>query len=1070
MRRIFFCLLFLIIFLAVYCPPVQAMPVGALLYRTSDGGKMYGYNSDDLIVSSKGLIKHIYSGHVAIYVGRENGVDYIVEALGDGVVKNPARYFINEEAGEKYLGAKIPGGASLAQRQTAVDIALELAKNNAGYDLDFKYQKGPRDGQWTCVGLTEKAYESANIYNPSNLDSLEYDPDYYALDITPDGYDNYSQYNQAGDCFSEDKEFSKINRKVNTVLPLPEIIGFNVGLEYQGERYLFLPYTQFLQDSLVSVATDIEISSRFKNEDIRGSVAALPLALKWSLVNNPISSVNKIIAAIWPGKADPQVKSDGLLGQIISEKIDVASVEVAGQEISLTEAVDAVPKIIDKVEKIISPSKKTPVSIKATSSAPKDSSTVQEKNVVAKLDAAPLAPLKTTIKLPKKTTALKASTTPPKVVPAVEKVKQANSSVIVSVANSSSGSTSSNNDSSVAQIPPHDASLVLSPGHLVISRFGGEGDNDWLELYNPYPVELDLAALGYRLEKSKTAANPAIMIRFNEVADGEYRSRTIPAYGRYLIVRESATSSELKSQAQAIARRSEFSWLDDGYTFYLATDSVSTDDDSDIIDKVGFGAATYYEGSGPAPALKDGFYLHRQALASSTLETMLKGGSHENLNSVYDSNDSRNDWLLLPVGGVMPDTSASSTPNDLPTGANFGIDSPGLREVWHLDDCYPSSDHYIVGLFACGRSFHYQYPESFQADLGENFGENFSVGLQYRNLDTSPRLSLLLSNDRPNDSVKLSLEKGLTQIEGLPNISFRSYDHDWFADSDWHSLVLSVDKANSLWSLYQDGETIYQKELNARLGQFKYLTIGGDSGLIGVDEIAVWDRSLPAIEVEAIQAANLPFNPIPALTAPTPLSLANHYSFDEGMEDMAQDSVGANDLEVGPFVWTPDGIVFGSIVQNQGRTTIDGALSPLSDKDLSLSFWWRNLEYPSEARARVSLNHNNKQMFAFIPSYYSPSYVFNGEEYIISRTESIIPNDDAWHFFVLSYSASEYALKLFVDGELKATRYHIWFPNGEAINRLEIIHEGFSYNLDELSIWRGALSPSDITSMWLYPQ
>lgn len=196
-----------------------AMPPGALLYRTSADGKMFGYSGDSLTETEKGVLKTISSGHVAIYIGQENGVDYVVEALPDGIVKKPASQFVNAAAGEKYLGAKIPRNLTATQQAKAVAIAKNLASSNLAYDFDFKNQKGPNSGEWTCVGLTEKIYESANISNPSNLQALEYDPNYYALDITADGIDNYSVVSSNGDCFSRSWEFSKIAQRTDILFP-----------------------------------------------------------------------------------------------------------------------------------------------------------------------------------------------------------------------------------------------------------------------------------------------------------------------------------------------------------------------------------------------------------------------------------------------------------------------------------------------------------------------------------------------------------------------------------------------------------------------------------------------------------------------------------------------------------------------------------------------------------------------------------------------------------------------------------------------------------------------------------
>lgn len=271
-----------------------ALSPGALLYRTSGRGMMYGYSSRELLGIKNGILQHIYPGHVGMYIGQENGVHYVVEALAGGIVKTRAEHFVNEAAGEKLLGAKIPKEADFNTRLKAVKIAKALAEKNPSYDFSFQKQKGPNSGDWTCVGLVEKIYESAGILNPNNLDSLVYDSDYYEINITPDGFDNISFINDEGDCFSKKREFSKIAAKRNLVLPAPEKMGFNAGRLYKGERYIFIPYTQYLQASLKDERVDIKISSSFKDSDVRGKTPTISLLLKWTLVNNPLSSIKAV--------------------------------------------------------------------------------------------------------------------------------------------------------------------------------------------------------------------------------------------------------------------------------------------------------------------------------------------------------------------------------------------------------------------------------------------------------------------------------------------------------------------------------------------------------------------------------------------------------------------------------------------------------------------------------------------------------------------------------------------------------------------------------------------------------
>ena len=46
--------------------PAKAMPLGTLLYRTSGDGNLYGYNTTELVRVKNGIIRNVYTGHVAI--------------------------------------------------------------------------------------------------------------------------------------------------------------------------------------------------------------------------------------------------------------------------------------------------------------------------------------------------------------------------------------------------------------------------------------------------------------------------------------------------------------------------------------------------------------------------------------------------------------------------------------------------------------------------------------------------------------------------------------------------------------------------------------------------------------------------------------------------------------------------------------------------------------------------------------------------------------------------------------------------------------------------------------------
>ena len=182
--------------------------------------------------------------------------------------------------------------------------------------------------------------------------------------------------------------------------------------------------------------------------------------------------------------------------------------------------------------------------------------------------------------------------------------------------------------------------------HVVISEiqaYNESDKDDWIELYNPTSQSIDLAAGGYRIEKTVTATNPSIVMVIGDLGDGSYPGGTIiPTHGFYLIVHDEANQS-LKDKADAIGNRSEFTWTGTGYTLYLGTAAITSDDDPDIVDKVGFGSgATYYE-TAPAPEIPNGESLQRKVNATINEST--------SYGPAWDTNNNSADFFIQTTPG-----------------------------------------------------------------------------------------------------------------------------------------------------------------------------------------------------------------------------------------------------------------------------------------------------------------------------------------------------------------------------------------------------------------------------------
>jgi hypothetical protein len=264
-KTVFILILFSFVLASTEAPALQR---GAILYHTSKDDNIYGRAAElELPCSVIQLaFRDMKSGHVGLYIGNNR----IIHAVTPTVEETASENFIPQsdlDEGCRYLGAKVPLDFDNPAIWPAerVDQLILLAREQVGadYDIQFRHQKGPYDDGFTCVGLVEYLYE--------NIEGAPYD-------ITPNGY--YSggaggrTYTQTYDCestgwiewdgentFAEEVEFSRFRH------PLVELLSVDVGMVHEGGRYMFFPYTQYLQATTVGVATDITVSGGGDSDD-----------------------------------------------------------------------------------------------------------------------------------------------------------------------------------------------------------------------------------------------------------------------------------------------------------------------------------------------------------------------------------------------------------------------------------------------------------------------------------------------------------------------------------------------------------------------------------------------------------------------------------------------------------------------------------------------------------------------------------------------------------------------------------------------------------------------------------
>ncbi|MBL7053285.1 MAG: DUF2341 domain-containing protein [Candidatus Portnoybacteria bacterium] len=271
---------------------VNALPFGTILYKTSANGKMYGYNDFEFSM----IPGKVNAGSVGIYLGEKDNIPIVVEVSYNGIKIIPAKYFVDLDKGEKFIGAKMPNNFLNTDKakQALLKNILYQVVNNEAYDFTWENQKGPSSGQWTSAGFVEKMYESAKLKTLSYHSKPDrmYDFTYYSINITPDGYDEETTINSHKDVFSRTKEFSKIHKLgqgnfwesflvdqtkdfIRSVLSINNnlfkiITNANIfGRNHQNQKYFFFPYTQFIQPTLRNVKVDIVLSSHNKSKVVQ---------------------------------------------------------------------------------------------------------------------------------------------------------------------------------------------------------------------------------------------------------------------------------------------------------------------------------------------------------------------------------------------------------------------------------------------------------------------------------------------------------------------------------------------------------------------------------------------------------------------------------------------------------------------------------------------------------------------------------------------------------------------------------------------------------------------------------
>lgn len=195
-------------------------------------------------------------------------------------------------------------------------------------------------------------------------------------------------------------------------------------------------------------------------------------------------------------------------------------------------------------------------------------------------------------------------------------------------------------------------SYAASATHIVISEVEvgktGAATDEFVELYNPTQSDINIDTWKLK-RKTQTGAESDLVSTI---------SGTIKSHGYFLFVPQTGyTGSASADQTYSVSDNS----ITDNNTILLYNN------DSTLVDKVGFGTATDSEGAAETnPGA--GTSRERQANSSSTSSTMGSGGIDEFNGNGEDTDNNANDFVLRSV--PQPQNSASSlepVPTQTPT-------------------------------------------------------------------------------------------------------------------------------------------------------------------------------------------------------------------------------------------------------------------------------------------------------------------------------------------------------------------------------------------------------------------
>ncbi len=570
--------------------------------------------------------------------------------------------------------------------------------------------------------------------------------------------------------------------------------------------------------------------------------------------------------------------------------------------------------------------------------------------------------------------------------------------------------------------------------HVVISQVitnGPQGSLDeFIELYNPSSAHINLQ--GYILQKKSQIGISWI----DSTATHSFDGITIPPYG-YILVSGRDYSYQTISDLRIT---NELAFDENGHIRIINSAGEE-------IDRLGYGSATNPEGLA-APSPNQSISLQRKAYYSSTAHSLQTNPLEGN---GYDSDYNLFDFVLQNI--VIPRASH----NQALVSGNV---EAGLLYLWHFDECngatYDSlnlsttyqTSSWSVGKYGCGMYQSWQTDQEINWNLPTSITSGELTLSFYRKeiFNASASTMWFLNSQRTAGiGTKLSphginpLFNNQEILSGISPLPVGTWHH--------YSIVYS----NNYLAIYIDG--ILKKKILGDYSLNQILTnvaIDEDNQPYKFDEIAVWNRALSSEEIVASLSRQLS----PHMLRPTQTSAqtVHYWNFDN--QGNAIDLIGGREI-VNPEI-IPGRLGNGLHITWQ-RQLANTSISTITNKDVSLSYWRKRGLTGNGGGAVAISNQQTGRHFGMGGGYGESYYYFNES---VDGLGCYIPADNNWHHIALVYDSYLYQLRYYIDGILQVTREQVWL--WDSFNSLVIGEQQYSYILDDLKIWEGALTNQQV--------